>query len=474
MEARREYIIIDPTSPEPNRGSFCYLPYLLTNALSQYSNAYLFEDFSLPQLDALEQDRAVIGSKAKILVALWSYPQIDLCLYLHRYFKGKAEFFGYYPLIEKLGLPAYYYTEQQIKVGMRTYPGRYDKYKHLLLSDCDEHIRGKDGVPITMYPMFTSYGCPNGCKFCSATVNNKRRRTVLPICDVLEMLQECVLSGRTNIHFTDEDFFYDSRRTFVILYAAHLMQKEHNVKWQFIALAHMRSLERFVDYLESNTDATTRQAVWDTLKLVEVGLESASAALAGQMGKRTEKDKIDPSVLHFRCPVPILWLTMTFFPGETIHTLNETGKFLAGHGLSLTQMSPRLATNGTWGGLGQFFQYYDGCGFTAEDLKKEGVVLCNRPVRLIPSFVPYSFLRSKFYYDRSRMLEVQDVFSVYTDMYAVEHRDVVNVVSHYLPGDLATPMEIIDVLKAQGNVTKTTDVCIALAIMARLEIIKGV
>ena len=50
-----------------------------------------------------------------------------------------------------------------------------------------------------------------------------------------------------------------------------------------------------------------------------------------------------------------------------------------------------VQTNGTMGGLGQFFQPYDGTsGF--EDIKMRGIMLSQRPVRLIPSFLPNSLL----------------------------------------------------------------------------------
>lgn len=474
MEAPHEYIIIDPTSPEPNRGSFCYLPYLLTNALSQTHKTWLYEDFTMPQLDFLEREMGIVLQRADILIALWSYPQIDLCLYLHRHFKGKAKFFGYYPLIEKLGLPAFYYTEQQIMDGMKAYPYRFSIYKHQLLSDCDEHIRGEDGVPVTMYPLFTSYGCPRGCKFCSATVNNERKRIVLPLHNVFDMLLKCAALDYTNIHFTDEDFFYDAERALAILHMAYQMQKEQKIKWQFIALAHVNTLGKFIEHIKAKVDDKTCQGIWDMLKLVEVGLETASPVLAGQMCKRGEKDKTKPSELRVTCPVPILWLTMTFYPGETISTLNETGDFLCWYGIPFYQMSPRLATNGTWGGLGQFFQYYDGCGFTEEELRKEGVILSTRQVRLLPSFVPYSFLNSEFVYYREKLLEREPTFSNYLDMYAVEHEAVLDVLLNTTLEKRTTPKKVISALNVENNLTGFTDVCITLAIMARLGIIKGV
>ena len=68
-------LVIDPTSPEPNRGSFCYLPYILTNYLNTIpqEQVRIAENFTLPDMDG------IVGYD-HILVALWSYPQIDTVL----------------------------------------------------------------------------------------------------------------------------------------------------------------------------------------------------------------------------------------------------------------------------------------------------------------------------------------------------------------------------------------------------------
>ena len=88
--------IIDPVSPEFNRGSFCYTPYLLKAAID---NSVLFENFNAADIDTLpEADHYLIG--------LWSHTQIEQVMTLVRFLpRYKAQVFGYTPLIRHLGLP---------------------------------------------------------------------------------------------------------------------------------------------------------------------------------------------------------------------------------------------------------------------------------------------------------------------------------------------------------------------------------
>ena len=462
-------LVIDPTSPEPNRGSFCYLPYILTNYLNTIPQVQvcIAENFTLPNIDG------IVGYD-HIFVALWSYPQIEMCNYLYRTFGKKVHFFGYYPLITRLGLPTLYLEDKQIAEGMRHYPQNYDKYEHLLLSDCDQHIVKPGESPIKMVPMFTSYGCPRGCRFCSATANmscQKKKRISLPVSDVLEMLHMCNLQGRYAIHFTDEDFFYDTERAFRILLAA--VGISH--KWQFIALAHLETLENFINYMEASTvEQPTKDAIWKCLRLVEVGLESADVDLARKMGKRNASAADRPFSVARRCPTKILWLTMTFFPGETIGSLNATGAFLEQHGLDAKEMSPRIVTNGTQGGLGQFFQFYDGTGISEGALSSAGYILTDRPMRLMPSFIPHSFLESKFAHVATAHATDIDFF---VNAYHLDRNIVAKVDAFLQQQPVTTPKAVCEHVYCSGShiseVSYTTlaDTVIYLAILARYRAI---
>jgi hypothetical protein len=360
-------VIIDPVSPEFNRGSFCYSPYLLYSALVGDGDVRLLENVCAADLDNLpEADR--------YLIALWSAPQIEHVKTLVRFLprRARVQVFGYAPWIKANNLPAYSFTPELILRGMRLYVYHFEVFHQILLSDCDMHLKNCTGQ---VYPFFTSYGCPMGCDFCPSTANQKER-IVLPIEEVERNLSYMKDRGHTNIHFTDEDLFFDLER------AQQICTILKNLGgFQLIALASRRTLSRVVETLGS-------QALADAgFKLLEVGLETADESLGQKMGK----GGLEPCVrLAQACSVPILWLTLTFHPGETIRTLRETGLFLQKHGLPPTSLYDRIQTNGTYGGLGQFFQPYEGTRLF-KDLVGLGEMLSARPLRLMPSFIPHSF-----------------------------------------------------------------------------------
>lgn len=464
-------LVIDPTSPEPNRGSYCYLPYIFYNYLKETHNdkVILKENFTLPDMDGIFEEMY-----GHIFVALWSYPQIEMCNYLYRTYGEKVHFFGYDPLIEHLRLPGVVIENHMIFSGMCAYPKYYDKFQHLLLSDCDQHIKKPGEPPITMVPLFTSYGCPRRCKFCSATANQSSR-IGMSVPHAVDLIQQCHEQGRHNIHFTDEDFFYDAGRAYNILEKAVEMSDQ----WQFIALAHLDTLDKFINYVAVMEQPETAEKIWNSLRLIEVGLETADDKLARQMGKRGVSGQDKAVSVAKKCPSPILWLTMTFFPGETVGSLNRTGQFLKEYGLPIERMSPRIVTNGTVGGLGQFFQFYHGCGMSESALASHGMILTERPMRLLPSFIPYSFLMSNFvttvlYRNKENRGEVQELVDFYVNTYKLNKSHVRALdcaIRKYLH-EIMTPTSVVE-LTLEGNrwYNHYVDAMIYIAILARLNLI---
>jgi len=361
-----DVIIIDPASTEFNRGSFCYLPYIYFSALKAMGyDVLLLENFTAGEIDE-------IPSAKEYCVALWSYPQIDLAIVLHRFLPEIPVFFGYYPLIRSLKLPILEVKDDLIYLGIRYYHRYYHTFQQILLSDCDMHLKKYGGQ---VYPLFTSYGCPNGCTFCPSTVNCGKTRVVLSEDRVRQNLISCSKLGMKNIHFTDEDFFFDSGR------ANRILSSMVGKGMKFISLGSAVNVKRFVEkYGESIL-------VDSGMKLIEIGLESAEESLTRSMSKTGLKSCV---WLGDNLTVPIFWLTMTFYPGETIGSLNKTGKFLEKYGMQIKELYGRVQTNGTKGGLGQFFQAYHGTKIY-EEICQLGFDISSRPIRLIPSFIPYSF-----------------------------------------------------------------------------------
>lgn len=461
-------IIIDPASSEVNRGSYCYMPYLLYSAFMAdklaRNETYFIEDFTIAKnMDDLDD----FAGTDQVLCALWSYPQIEACIAINLFAKEMGlnlQFFGYEPLINRLGLPLYKVSKEQIIKGMESYinylvQGYFD---HILLSDCDKHLSGLENGKV--YPMFTSYGCPRGCKFCSASLNTNHNRYELDFQAVVRNLATISASGVDGIHFTDEDFFFNTDRAIRILERAY----DINPNFQIIALGHVNTFHRFYEKIQHDPDIWNKMQI---LKLVEIGLETADTTRAknalGKTGVANE-DKLQAVAKNNLCKV--LWLTMTFYPGDTVASINATGRFLREYGLEPAQLCPRIRTNGTEGGLGQFYQFYDGC-VTQAELKHNGKILTMRPMRLWPSYVPYSFLLSKCILDRQILEARLEEYHYWcnTNKCAMMSEAVQQAVMQQ-----EGTFQICDIRNLfQDNYITQTEVLVALATMARLGIIKG-
>lgn len=455
-------LIMDISSPEVNRGSFCYLPYLVYSGLmGTNDDVEILEDVTVANVDS-----DYVNQFQTVLCGLWSYPQIDTALMLNSMFPGKLQFFGYYPLIEAVGLTPAYYTDEILVDGLRQYPTflMQNAFKHVLLSDCDAHLK-KPGEKndFTVYPFFTSYGCPNGCTFCSATVNCRKIRHSLSVITVCEHLAQFSRNGITHIHFTDEDFFFDPKRALTILVQAYNINKD----FQFIALGECRNVTRFYALLDKLP--YYEPIIKSVLRLIEIGLETADTELAQKMGG-AKAVKRDPEKLAERATSPILWLTMTFSPGETCTSVNQTGMFLHRHGLDPNQMSPRIRTNGTMGGLGQFFQFYHGCGRTWQDLWGEGDILTERPMRLMPSFLPNSWLDSPFTIDwkncKLRLDEIMEWLKLY-GMFTLPNavQKVLSRVNGWRDKEVFTPRMLIG---EERRYVQKTQIAVTIALLQRL------
>ena len=368
-----KYVIIDPFSVEQVRSSFCYLPYLVYAALkTENQDVVIIEDFT-------EKDIANLPEADHYIVGLWSYPQIEMCLKINTLLKEKVLFAGYSPLILSLNLKELESLDKYIETGLQYVVLYYQDFKNLLLSDSDMHTNKYGGL---VYPLFTSYGCTNKCKFCPVAANCKGERQAIPLNMVFSILDYCEEKGYKNIHFMDEDFFYDIDRSAVIL------EYTKGKGFQYISLGTAGRVLEFVK-------AYGAQYLKDRdMKVIEIGLESADQDLNKQMGKvaRGGRNRYETLAEMAKGYFDIFWLTMTFFPGETISSLRQTGKFLEKYGYKYGEMYKRIQTNSSVGGLGQFFQFYEGT--EGDKFRDEGMILAHSPHRLEPSFVPDSFLDS--------------------------------------------------------------------------------
>jgi len=450
--------IIDLTSTEFNRGSFCYAPYLCYNGLTADNHEVtLIEAFRSEDLDDIPEADAHI-------VTLWSYPQIEAATMLAQFLpfqwgKDNVYFIGYRPLIQHLGLR---YVDKLLgfdpmsdsdflKAAMLTYPLNYYNFKRLLLSDCDMHIKNKEKGE-KVYPLFTSYGCPHGCSFCPSSKNCGRHRTVLSIEETFKVLDLCENEGIRHIHFTDEDFFFDIDRAYEIL--RHLKGKGFHL----IALGAAKVVR---EYIEKYGNEAMEEA---GLEVIEIGFESASPNISDKMGAgKSLSDCEALAKIQDKITPKIFWLVLTFFIGETIETLNKTGYFMRRNGFNMDQVVGRLRTNGTIGGLGQFFQAYHGTPIFKTLIKAgeaSGMFITDRAVRLLPSYLPHSFLYSKIRdihpenYDAA--LPWLELYNIPADKCRLEDLKIGSAIHEYI-FDLPMYTQI------QNSIT--------LAVLARMEVI---
>jgi len=464
MKTIRTINIIDPSSSEFNRGSFCYAAYLAYNYLTQSKFEYevnLFETF-------IPEDMDKLPNVDINLVCLWSYPQIETCQMLYNLLPMALDdsniyFIGYTELILHLGLPhakhvfSFDFLKDRnfILESIKEYPKNYRNFKRLLLSDCDMHLKKLEVGNNLVYPLFTSYGCPNGCNFCPSTTNCGMTRFSLSICETLDLLSECISLGINRIHFTDEDFFYDIHRAYGILNGAIELMGGFN----FIALGSAEAVLRYISTY--GTDSIRDSG----LKIIEIGFESASEEMYDYLGEGkslTACETLAQGQLAY--PFDIFWLVQTFSVGETIASLNKTGLFMRKYGKNIDEVVGRLRTNGTKGGLGQYFQAYHGTGIYKRAMK-HGKSLTDRPIRLFPSYIPNSFLNSepKVVYQEPYCLPAWE-FQIWLDFYQVP-TSVVNYLLDTINGELSVS-EL-----CEGYPNSHTKLYICLAILARFQII---
>ena len=356
------HILIQPTTTERNLSGVCYKIYWTYVALREAGyEAEIHEDVTLWKADAIIRD----AGNAQIILDLSSYPQIDMALDLFRAYGPRLSFCGYSPLIDRLRLPEFN-RKVDLLTGAWAYPYYYEHFDRGLLSDCDAHL-ACEGTGKPVVPVFLSVGCRRRCPYCYVGTPGYPYGDIPPA--AIERLLRYVDEKGWNVHFCDEDFYRSPA-----LDATLTTLRQLSIRW--IALATSITLGRAIE------KHSTQKLLAAGCALNEIGLETTEADV---LEKKQDLAAVLSSGLR------TLWLAVTFFPNETITSIGRMGEFLAAYGFAYGDMVPRLRTNGTAGGLGQFFQPYEGTpwGDRVEDF---GRMLTERPTRLWPSFVGNAFL----------------------------------------------------------------------------------
>ncbi len=205
-------------------------------------------------------------------------------------------------------------------------------------------------------PSMLSMGCPNQCPFCPSGQFYKGK--------VYRGIPEVIIPqyAGENVHWMDENFFDNDMKVVLPLL------KKHNLRW--LAMADVYSTKKVLDEFGEDYlhDCGCR--------CIEVGLENV-------VHMRKVKEPF------FMGKIPIYYLNMTFFEGETKESIWENRMWMNAASLE----HPIHFNNGLWYAPGQYYHpYVEGSGHD----KLSGLFTNGSIARTKPSFVPHSFLNQKY------------------------------------------------------------------------------
>jgi len=364
------YWIVKTATTERVLSGVCYMSEWLYAALAEAGHSVeINEDVTVYGFDKMVKDYPDIWEH-EVIIDLSSYPQVELCEQLYRDYRGRMRlsFFGYEPLIKARGLPMFDPAAAGVNVldGVRA----YSRYRHIFrpgdCGDYDSHVVGLGGGR-RFDPVFLSVGCDRKCPYCYVGYSNFPHGA-LSVKEA-EMAIWASASKGADIHFYDEDFF-----TYPHMAEVLPILEEARVKW--ICLTTSKSLAKAIEV--HGVDKI--RAAGNILN--EIGLETTDA---GVLAKQQSLDEI------LKVPLNYFWLTVTFFPNETLESKAGMGRFLAAHGYAYDQLVPRIRSNSSHGGLGQFFVPYHGTPWF-DRIETMGRRYTEAPTRLWPSFIGQRFL----------------------------------------------------------------------------------
>ena len=396
-------VIIQPATLERVLSGICYkASWLYFAARKMNQEVKLYEEVGLYDCDEIFNRH---GPGAIYAVDLSSYPQQDLAEQIYREFRDyNPRFFGLDGLIKSRGLPLFDYETAGYKLedGAFDYAENYSLLLDRLNTDYDSHVATLDnGKPFV--PAFFSVGCDRKCPYCYVGYTSFPSNQI-KMDKAKRVIDYCSERG-WNIHFYDEDFFMHPDINEILEY---MQGKE--VQW--ICLTTSISLGKKIrelgaDYIRASGNL-----------LNEVGVETTDPNV---LDKKQDLQTVIESGLN------IFWLTVTFFPGETIRSKNMTGQFLKAYGYGYDSMVLRMRCNSTVGGLGQFFVPYHGTPWL-EKINDMGVVIGRRPTRLWPGFVGNKFLQER----PMKIGDFEAVDSRWFSLYG--HKDKANMLWQFCNG----------------------------------------
>jgi len=365
MNLNNQTIIIQLATWEQVRASICYMPYWIYAALRAAGHVpALHEDCTFDNAcDVI--DNAPMG--ANIFVDVSSAPQVEAARELSRHYKASMRtlhFVGYGPFAPGLNFLKPNELPVDILTGVWKFHEQLGAFRRGYAT-IDSHVKCHDARPFL--PVFMSLGCTRNCPYCYVS-GPWYGKGVRPLAECLRVIDEAI-EMKVNLHFEDENFYAHPHFNDII---RHLDGK--GLMW--IALADSISVSKALE-----SGVTVGQLENAGHWLTEIGLEAVSPEV---LNKKQSMGEILASGLK------TFWLSVSLFPMETISTLNMSGDFYRDHGMAWDDLLPRLRTQSSVGGLGQFYQPYPMTnGYEAA--LGHGRMLPGTPLRLRPSYVGNAF-----------------------------------------------------------------------------------
>lgn len=376
---KEAFLLLQPQTYEEVLASICYIVYWNDTALRLAGHHVEFhEDTTYRQAcDAIDQ----WPKGRQVLIDLSSPPQAELCMTLWRKYRSthRIAFVGYEPYAKQYGLPFYHLKQAgaDITKGAHNYLYSIDRYKHSHAT-LDGHIKLPDGDTRLFMPAFWGVGCPRGCEYCY--INKVTYPYGFIGLEEGKRLIDYMIDRGWNIHFEDENFYLHPQAYDFVRYL-----RGRNTKW--VCITDSVLLSKAVERLGVQT--MLESGHW----LSEVGLETTDptvlkkrqdiTGLISIQNRSTTNEQVDS--------LNLFWLAVTLLPDETIGSMNRNGRFYDKHGMVYERLVPRLSTQSSVGGCGQFFLPYPGTKFW-DRVQKEGKWIASPPLRLRPSWVGNALL----------------------------------------------------------------------------------
>lgn len=371
-------VFIQPNTLERVLSGICYkIQWLFASAVHRGRECYFYEDVSIYDADRIF---ARHGEAPQYILDVSTYSQVDTARQIVREFEDRHDIcgVGLDELVADLDLmlhPSEGLEAIQAALNLDMLEGAFhfdEAYPRLMEranTDYDAHIRLVDDGK-QWRPAFFSVGCDRKCPYCYVGYTSFPRGHI-SIDRAREVVQLAKVGGY-NLHFYDEDFF------------------AHPQIGDLLGILHGSG----VKWICLTTSVTLGAAIrkFGAAYLVEAGNVLNEVGIETTDERVLEK-KQDLQTIIQAPGINIFWLTVTFFPGETIASKNATGRFLFHHGYSYHEVLPRMRCNSTHGGLGQFFVPYLGTPW-CERAMTDGRKISGPPSRLWPSYVPQSFYDS--------------------------------------------------------------------------------